>query len=268
MNKFFTKFAANTAVKRAGIIAVGCIGFGLLTASPAKAQFDTAAIMAFLTTMNTTMQSAMAVPLQIMQQVNSDMSTFTKTALYPLQQIQAAQSMATQGLQQSENMQGMINTSTASAKLPSPQQLEAAMLSKDPNQGANVSMLYQQTYGTLPTSQTAPSSVILAVDMGDAVAMASIKKAITLDALADSEMTVSQQLMNELQTTAPGNVPMISAQAEAWILQAHAYTQSGTAQLLRAQSAELGYTGATMKLHSTITGKAAGGMLALPVTGN
>ena len=99
-------------------------------------------------------------------------------------------------------------------------------------------MLYQQTYGTLPTSQTVPSSVILAVDMGDAVAMASIKKAITLDALADSEMTVSQQLMNELQTTAPGNVPMISAQAEAWILQAHAYTQSGTAQLLRAQSAD------------------------------
>jgi hypothetical protein len=76
--------------------------------------------------------------------------------------------------------------------------------------------------------------------MGDAVAMASMKKAIALDALADSEMTVSQQLMNELQTTAPGNVPMISAQAEAWILQAHAYTQSGTAQLLRAQSAELG----------------------------
>ncbi len=268
MSKFFTKFAANTAVKRAGIIAVGCIGFGLLTASPAKAQFDTAAIMAFLTTMNTTMQSAMAVPLQIMQQVNSDMSTFTKTALYPLQQIQAAQSMATQGLQQSENMQGMINTSTASAKLPSPQQLEAAMLSKDPNQGANVSMLYQQTYGTLPTSQTAPSSVILAVDMGDAVAMASIKKAIALDALADSEMAVSQQMMNQLETAAPGNVPIISAQAETWILQAHAYTQSGTAQLLRAQSAELGYTGATMKLHSTLTGNAAVGMFALPVAGH
>ena len=268
MNKFFTKFAANVAVKRAGIIAVGCIGFGLLTASPAKGQFDTAAIMAFLTTMNTTMQSAMAVPLQIMQQVNSDMSTFTQTAIYPLQQIQAAQNLDTQNLPQAENMQGMINTSTASAKLPSPQQLEAAMLSKDPNQGANVSMLYQQTYGTLPTSQTAPSSVILAVDMGDAVAMASIKKAIALDALADSEMAVSQQMMNQLETAAPGNVPIISAQAEAWILQAHAYTQSGTAQLLRAQSAELGYTGATMKLHSTLTGNAAGGMFALPVAGH
>jgi hypothetical protein len=268
VNKFFTKIVSSAAVKQAGVIVVGCIGFGLLTASPAKGQFDTVAIMGFLTTMNETMQSAMAVPMQIMQQVNSDMATFTKTALYPLQQIQAAQGIATQGLHQAESMQGMINISTASAKLPSPQQLEAAMLSKDPNQGANISALYQQTYGALPTAQTAPSNVTLAVDMGDAVAMASMKKAIALDALADSEMTVSQQLMNELQTTAPGNVPMISAQAEAWILQAHAYTQSGTAQLLRAQSAELGYTGASMKLHSTLTGNAAGGMFALPVAGH
>lgn len=267
MNKFLTKFAANAAVKRAGIVTVGCIGFGLLTVSPAKGQFDTAAIMGFLATMNATMQSAMAVPLQIMQTVNSDMSTFTKDTLYPLQQIQAAQGLATQGLHQAESLQGMLNISTASAKLPSPQQLEAAMLSKDPNQGSNIAALYQQTYGTLPTAQTAPSTVTLAVDMGDAVAMASIKKAIALDALADSEMTVSQQLMSELQTTAPGNVPLISVQAEAWILQAHAYTQSGTAQLLRAQSAELGYTGATMKLHATITGNAAGGMFALPVAG-
>jgi hypothetical protein len=221
--------------------------------------------MAFLGTLNSTMQSVMAVPLQTMQQVNSDMSSFTQTAIYPLKEIQAAQSLVQQNLNQAVNMQGMINTSTASAKLPTPQQLEAAILSKDPNQAANVSMLYQQTYGTLPTSQSAPSSVTLAVDMGDSVAMASMKKAIALDALADSEMTVSQEMMNQLETAAPGNVSIISAQAEAWILQAHAYTQSGTAQLLRAQSAELGYEGATLKLHSTNTGNGAGAIFALPV---
>jgi hypothetical protein len=265
VKQFFAKFAANAAVQRAGIMTVGCLGFGLLAVAPARGQFDTAAIMGFLTTMNATMQSAMAVPLQIMQQVNAEMSTFTKDVLYPLQKIQSAQNLATQGLHQAQNMEGMFKVSTASAKLPSPQQLEAAMLSKDPNQGANISALYQQTYGTLPTSQAAPNSVTLAVDMGDAVAMASIKKAITLDALADSEMTVSQQMMEELQTTAPGNVPMISAQAQAWILQAHAYTQSGTAQLLRAQSAELGYTGATMKLHATAAGKTGGAVFSLPV---
>jgi hypothetical protein len=30
----------------------------------------------------------------------------------------------------------------------------------------------------------------------------------------------------------------------------------------------LGYTGASMKLHSTLTGNAAGGMFALPVAGH
>ena len=33
MNKFFTKFAANTAVKRAGIVAIGCLGLGLFAAT-------------------------------------------------------------------------------------------------------------------------------------------------------------------------------------------------------------------------------------------
>ncbi len=265
MTNLFTKCAAKAAAKRAGIVAIGCLGLGLFAVPSANGQFDTAAIMAFLGTLNSTMQSVMAVPLQTMQQVNSDMSSFTQTAIYPLKEIQAAQSLVQQNLNQAVNMQGMINTSTASAKLPTPQQLEAAILSKDPNQAANVSMLYQQTYGTLPTSQSAPSSVTLAVDMGDSVAMASMKKAIALDALADSEMTVSQEMMNQLETAAPGNVSIISAQAEAWILQAHAYTQSGTAQLLRAQSAELGYEGATLKLHSTNTGNGAGAIFALPV---
>jgi hypothetical protein len=54
VNKFFTKIVSSAAVKQTGVIVVGCIGFGLLTASPAKGQFDTAAIMGFLTTMNAT----------------------------------------------------------------------------------------------------------------------------------------------------------------------------------------------------------------------
>ena len=42
MNKFFTKFAANAAVKRAGIVAIGCIGLGLFAVPSAHGQFDTA----------------------------------------------------------------------------------------------------------------------------------------------------------------------------------------------------------------------------------
>jgi hypothetical protein len=267
VNNVVKKLVASSTLKRAGIVAVGCVAVSLLGGTSAKGQLgiDDAAIMTFLGTLNSTMQSAMAIPLQTMQQINSDMASFTQTAIYPLQQIQAAQNLASQNLSRALNMQGMINASTANATLPTPRALEATMLSKDPNQTANVPSLYQQTYGTLPASQAAPSGVTAAVDMGDATAMESIKKAIALDALADSEMQVSQQMMNQLETAAPGNVPIISAQAQAWILQAHAYTQSGTAQLLRAQSAELAYTGAALKLHSTVTGNAGAGLFALPV---
>jgi hypothetical protein len=266
VNETIQKYAGHPAVKRVGIVAVGCLGVILLATPSANGQLglEIAPIMAFLATMQTAMQTAMAVPLQIMQQVNSATAAFNKDVLYPLDQIQSARAAVTQDLSLSTNLQGMINRSTASARLPSSQQLEAAMLSKDPNQTGNIAGLFQQNYGALPTSQTAPASVTVAVDMGDAVAMASIKKAIALDALADSEMAVSQQLLSQLQTAAPGNVPIISAQAEAWILQAHAYTQSGTAQMLRAQSAELGYAGSSMKLHSTITGNAVGAVFALP----
>jgi hypothetical protein len=265
VTQLFSKATAKAAAKQAGIVTIGCIGLGLFGVPSAHGQFDTAAIMTFLAQLNSTMQEVMAVPLQTMQQVNTDMANFTKTAIYPVTAITAAQNLTSQNLNQAVNVQNMINASTASAQMPTSQQLEATMLSKNPSLSSNVAPLYQQTYGVIPTSQTAPSSVTLAVDIGDAVAMESMKKAIALDALADSEMTVSQSLMSQLQTAAPGNVPIISAQAAAWILQAHAFSQTGTAQLLRAESAELGYAGASIKLHATISGNAAGGMFALPV---
>jgi hypothetical protein len=93
VTNLFTKCAAKAAAKRAGIVAIGCLGLGLFAVPSANGQFDTAAIMAFLGTLNSTMQSVMAVPLQTMQQVNSDMSSFTQTAIYPLKEIQAAQSL-------------------------------------------------------------------------------------------------------------------------------------------------------------------------------
>jgi len=40
VSKFFTKFAANTAVKRAGIVAIGCLGLGLFAVPSANGQFD------------------------------------------------------------------------------------------------------------------------------------------------------------------------------------------------------------------------------------
>jgi hypothetical protein len=92
----------------------------------------------------------------------------------------------------------------------------------------------------------------MAVDMNDAQAQASFKKAIQLDALASREEQLSQQMMQQLSSTSPGSASMVAAQAAAWNLQAHAYSQEGLAQLLRVSSAETAYSGYQVK-HASAT---------------
>jgi hypothetical protein len=87
----------------------------------------------------------------------------------------------------------------------------------------------------------------MVVDMSDAQAQAAMKKAVQLDGIANQEEQVSQQLMLQLATAAPGTASLISAQAAAWNLQAQGYTQGGFAQLLRLDSAGTAYSGYEMK---------------------
>ena len=245
----------SNALRNAAIIAIGSLGTGLTWPRSANAQFGigTAAILAELGTLNSTMQAVMQVPMAAMQQIQSQMAAYEQTTIYPATQIQASQASASQALQSSIQIQNTIQSPAllTSAQLPASQSLETTMLSGDPNQINSVSSQYGQVYGAVPTSQQASSQVTSVIDMGDAAAQESIKKAIQLDALSARELTASQQFLTELQSAAPGDAPIISAQAAAWILQGHGYSQSALAQMLRAQSAELGYAGAAVKQAST-----------------
>lgn len=257
MNKKFAQIVTSSPIKKAGVLAVGCLAVGF-AAAPAKGQLgiDLAPIIAGLTALNSTMQSVLQVPMQLENQLQQQMNQFTQNSVYPASQITQAQQMAAQSQAQSAQMQSTIDTSTSSAQLAIDQQLESALLSRDPNQIGNVGGLYEQTYGQLPTSQQAPQQVLSAIDISDAAAQECQKKAIELDALADKEFAVSQQLLTQLTTVNPGNAAIVSAQAAAWILQAHGYTQSGMAQELRGQSALIGSTNVRAKMLTTNTANA------------
>ena len=60
-----------------------------------------------------------------------------------------------------------------------------------------------------------------------------MKRAIELDALAQTEMQVSEQLQDQIRTATPGTAPMIEAVAAAWVVRANAYSQSAMSQLMR-----------------------------------
>jgi hypothetical protein len=53
-----------------------------------------------------------------------------------------------------------------------------------------------------------------------------------------------------VQSATPGSAPIIEAQADAWLVRAHAYTQSALADLMRVRAIDLANNGAHLKLGS------------------
>lgn len=257
-----------SALKRSAWVAGGCALISLAYAPRSHAQLgiDIGVILAGLQQVNDVMQSTMQVPMQSLQQSQSDMQQYEQKVMYPLNDIQNAQSLANHSLGVAQQTEAFFGAPISSATLPANQQFESMILSKDPNQLANISGQYQQVFGALPTSSQANADTVAMVDAGDATAMECIKRAVQLDALADQEMAVSQQMLEQLKTTAPGNAPLISAQASAWLLQGSGYSQSAMAQMLRAAAAQTGYAGATLKQRATSNQTAVSGLAGIAST--
>ena len=57
----------------------------------------------------------------------------------------------------------------------------------------------------------------------------------------------ADRMMAALQSTAPGTAEMIGAQAGAWLVRSHAYTQQAMAELMRLRSIELAAESARVK---------------------
>jgi hypothetical protein len=134
-----------------------------------------------------------------------------------------------------------------SATLPTPQQLEQALLSHNPQSTAQIGQKYTAVYGGVMPAQDAPQPVRDMVDATDAEAQAALKKAIEIDALADIEIAAADKINQQIQSAAPGSAPILEAQAAAWNVRANAYTQSAMAELIRVRSIDLANASANVK---------------------
>jgi hypothetical protein len=114
-----------------------------------------------------------------------------------------------------------------------------------------VSANYQSVYQPLPPATDAAPEMRNVIDMSDAAAQAAMKRAIAIDAIADQEIQAAEQMLNELQSAAPGTAAMIGAQGSAWLVRAHAYTQAALADSMRLRAVGLANSGAEMKLNAT-----------------
>jgi len=189
--------------------------------------------------------------------LNSVLSTdqgihsFQQTVVWPQVSITQAQGLVGTLRGLFSQTESLIHTPVASATLPSTQQLEAILLSRNAAQIPNTTSVYTAVYGLVPGQTNAPPSVRNTIDMSDAVAQDAMKRAISIDNLADLELQAASQINQSIQTAAPGSAPIIEAQADAWLVRSNAYTQAALADLMRVQAVDLASAGAGVKTGAT-----------------
>jgi hypothetical protein len=212
-----------------------------------------AIISAGLNSISGLLKSVVAKPLSQIQQIQQQQANFQQQVIYPTSAITSARGLAGQMQGQIRQMTQVFRLPTASATLPTSQQLEQVLLSRNPQALGQVSQNYAKVYGTVMAPADAPQPIRDLVDMTDAEAQAALKKAIELDALADVELAAADQINQQIQTAAPGSAPILEAQASAWLVRANAYTQSAMAELIRVRSIDLANSGAQLKFNANDT---------------
>jgi hypothetical protein len=187
------------------------------------------------------------VAMSAAQQNMGAMADFQRNVIYPQPAINNARSLI--GLVQGvfSAIRGIWNVPVGSATLPSPRQLETVILSRNAAQIGSVGANFAADYTPLPAATEAHASQRDLIDSTDAAAQAAMKRSIAIDAIADQELAAADQMMTTLKSTAPGTAEMIGAQAGAWLVRSHAYTQQAMAELMRVQAIELAAQSARIK---------------------
>ncbi len=210
-------------------------------------------ISAGLSSISSLLKSVVATPLSAIQQLQQQAVTFEQQTVFPITAINNARGLAGQMQGQLRQMTQLYRLPINSATLPTPQQLESTLLSHSPQAVSSVSQNYAAVYGTVMAPVDAPQGVRDLVDMSDAEAQAALKKAVEMDALADVEIAVADQINQQIQSAAPGSAPILEAQAAAWLVRANAYSQSAMAELIRVRAIDLANSSAQLKFSSSHT---------------
>jgi hypothetical protein len=189
--------------------------------------------------------------LATIQGIVQAVQSLFQDVVYPQSAILRAQGLVGQIVRIYNQIRAISQINVQSATLAGPKQLEQTLLSRDPLNVPNVASQFQSVYQQLPPSTDASPDVRDLIDMTDAVSQAAMKRAIAIDAIADQELLAAERLLSELQVAAPGTAPMIEAQASAWLVRAHAYTQTAMAESMRLRAIDLANSGAGMKLNAS-----------------
>lgn len=239
-------------------IRIALLGLVLLLTAPWSAQGQLpspccALLAAGLSTISSALSSIVGGGLNSILGIEQQIQQFEQTVVFPQNLINQARALvgSLQGI--FNQIEDLTQIPVNSATLPDAQQLEQNLLSHNPALIGQTSTVYSELYGAVPASTDASPQLRDIVDISDAAAQAAMKRAIEIDSLANLEIKAAGQLTQAVQNAAPGSAPIIEAQADAWLVRAHAYTQAAIADLMRLRSIELANASADIKMGATST---------------
>jgi len=203
-----------------------------------------------LGTINVTLGTVIAGGLQAIFTTLTNTNNFLQTNVWPPQAQAQALGMSGQIQGFYSQIETILQIPIATATLPYPRQLESTLLSQNPGEIPTATANYANVYNTVPAPQNASPAVRDLIDMTDAVAQDAMERSIAIDAIADQELAAADQINTNVLSAAPGTAPIIEAQADAWLIRAHAYTQAALADLMRVRAIDLANNGANLKLGS------------------
>ncbi len=159
--------------------------------------------------------------------------------MYPIQQIQQARNSVTQYESQFKQLSSIYHLNVSSATLPQSQALESVLLSRNSGEVSSVSTQFQNVYGVVMPQNTASPDMRNMTDTTDAQAQDAMKRAVQIDALADTELAEADKMGQQIIVAAPGSAPILEAEADAWLVRANAYTQAALAELMRTRAIDI-----------------------------
>jgi hypothetical protein len=237
---------------RPTLLKTAMVGLALLIVLPthANGQFgiDTAAIMAALSKMQSLMNTYIAAPLKTINQYEQSTAKYEQQVMYPLTAINQAKSSVVQFENQFSNIGNMFHVNVSSATLPQSQGLETTLLSRNASNVSTVSPQFQSVYGVVMPQNAASPQMRTMTDMTDAQAQDAMKRAIEIDALADTELNEATQMGQQISQAAPGSAQILEAEADVWVVRANAYTQAALAELMRTRGIDLANQSKVRKL--------------------
>jgi len=197
-------------------------------------------------------------PLDEIRSIQDEINRYQREVIWPQEAINRARALVGTVTGMVSQLRNLIYVNVQSATLPQPVSLERTLLSANPDSVGQVTGEYAAVYQSVPVPADAPLERRHLIDINDAVAMGAMKRAIQIDAMAEIQLQAAERIGQELGSAAPGSVPLIEAEAAAWLVRSNAYTQWALAELMRVRSAQLAHDSTQMKFGVATTTRTRG----------